>query len=182
MPPNQGEKVAMPHTMRLFLAVCMVLLGTMSDETLAGSEQVLVPVGKEYDKGVAIVIETVSFIAAPTGSDDDGALKSVAAKKQLRVLRQVLEVSFRPARKNDYGQFSALCNIIVREWDEGEPNFLVKCFSEAMWKDDDPFYSPPTFLDKAEEVKSMIDGWERIHKTRLERKRPLNKPALKTPI
>lgn len=164
----------MSNVTRLFLAALTVLLVAMSRETVAEPQRVLVPKGGASTQGVALIIDTVSVY---------GELKSDAAKEKLRDLMRLFEASFRPAVRRDQGRFSALCHIVLREWEteKSDPDFQVSCLSEAMWQNDDPliYLELP---DTCNEVKGIVDRWILTHKSRLERPRPRQPNTLVTKV
>lgn len=93
---------------------------------------------------------------------------SPAAKKLARELNRALSTSFQPIMGGGRGAVRAHCNIVLRDWKDGEgdPNFQVRCETSAGGTEVAPFVSmdlPETVADVMKLVNAlMIEHRRRI--------------------
>ncbi len=74
-------------------------------------------------------------------------------------LRKILGQDFRLVTVSDYKSAVAGCEVTLRDWDIGEPNFQMIC--QSMLGGDSPIITEPSLPETPEEVLKNIEGFAR---------------------
>lgn len=103
--------------------------------------------------------------------------ESVAGKRlAVEFAKRIESVGFRKTKKSEAVVVkSAYCEVILRDWVLGEPNFKIACLSIGQLV---PYERLPETLD---EVLAELNTWFVEHKKRLARPKPVMPPVPEPP-
>lgn len=142
--------------LRRFLMAFLCAVTVWPGLVLAQKPQVFVPKADAEVAGVVVILEH-HLIERKTSSVAGRRLADQFAKK--------MEFGFRQMVDNSVVNASAYCEVILRDWGQGEPNFKISCLAAGQ---SIPFERLPETLD---EVLAELKAWIAEHKKRSERSR-----------
>ncbi len=150
---------------RLVLACVLAFwFGLVSAQEL----QVFVPKAGSSLTGVTVTFEHYLI---------ERRTESVAGKRLASEFAKKLESDFRKINGNSVVVPSAHCEVILRDWNRGEPNFKISCLATGQYV---PYEQLSETLD---EVLTELRNWTIEFKKRSENRRPrlrLVPPSLPT--
>ncbi len=131
--------------MRKILAVFVLAFFAWPGLVLAGERQVFVPKPSANVPRILVILDHHLAVGRKT--------KSPAARRLVMEVSGRLEHAFRRVREMRPAEFQSFCEIILRDWDEGDPNFKITCID----RDDTlPYERLPETVD---ELMKELNGW-----------------------
>lgn len=142
--------------LRRFLMAFLCAMAVWPGLVSAQNPQVFVPKAGAEVAGVVVILEHHLV---------ERKSKSAAGKRLAAQFAQRLQYGFQGMNDDSVVDVSAYCEVILRDWGQGEPNFKISCLSVGQ---SIPFERLPETLD---EVLIELKAWIAEHKRRSERPR-----------
>ncbi len=145
---------------RSFLGGFLFAMAVWPGPALAQKPQVFIPKAGAEVAGVVVIFEHL-LVERKTGS--------VAGKRLATQFAKKLRFGFQKMESGSTVDASSYCEVILRDWGQGEPNFKISCLAVGQFI---PFERLPETLD---EVLADLKAWI------VERKKQSERPAPSSP-